>query len=116
LVHQLVLYAFSDIDRPEKSVCNHIDGNKINNNSENLEWISSKENALHSYRTGLQSKKGIDYPETKLTVEQVVKIKTVYKNCQVEKGYWKKVANELKVKPSCITNILKNRTWKRIIV
>ena len=33
-----------------KNYVNHIDGNKLNNNINNLEWCSASENELHSHR------------------------------------------------------------------
>ena len=35
---------------------NHIDGNTLNNNSSNLEWVSPSENMYHSYKTNLNKK------------------------------------------------------------
>jgi len=46
-VHTLVARAFCD-GYKENLTVNHKDGNKLNNNSENLEWITSKENTRHA--------------------------------------------------------------------
>ena len=54
-VHRLVAKAF--IPNPNNySVINHLDGNKANNNLENLEWCSISRNVKHGYETGLNSK------------------------------------------------------------
>lgn len=52
-LHRLLALTF--IENPEnKYTVNHIDGNKLNNTLENLEWNTVAENTQHAYDTGLQ--------------------------------------------------------------
>lgn len=51
-VHRLVADVFIH-KIPEKNVVNHIDGNKLNNSVENLEWCTTGDNIRHAYKIGL---------------------------------------------------------------
>lgn len=54
LVHRLVAECFCRNHRPkEYDQVNHIDGDKQNNNYDNLEWVNNKLNILHAVRLGL---------------------------------------------------------------
>ena len=86
MVHRLVALAYipNPMNKPE---VNHIDGDRMNNSADNLEWVTRKENVQHAIRTGLMApctpesthfKKGYDPKrkmKNKLTKEQVIKIR-----------------------------------------
>lgn len=54
-IHRLVGEAFLEKDIDERDCINHIDGNKLNNKPENLEWVTKGENNSHAYETGLMN-------------------------------------------------------------
>ena len=71
LVHRIVAECF--IDNPNNlPVVNHIDGNKQNNNVNNLEWVTHSENTKHAYKLELakapkywSGKRGKDHCKSK---------------------------------------------------
>ena len=52
-VHRLVAKSFVDGESDERIEVNHIDGNKLNNCADNLEWVSKKDNIAHALMIGL---------------------------------------------------------------
>lgn len=56
-IHRLVAKMYCKNDSPEtKLYVNHIDGNKLNNNFTNLEWVTPSENMRHAHETGLRKR------------------------------------------------------------
>ena len=114
-LHRLVAEAF--IENPEdKPEVNHIDGNKLNNTPENLEWVSSKDNKRHAilagkYKNlGKNSPKGEDSKKAKLTENQVKEIRK-----RVAGGEFKRaIAREYGVSDTLVRFIVERKTWKHI--
>ena len=53
LTYRLVLCAFTGKPYDYEMTVNHRDGNRLNNNIENLEWMSKENNIKHAFENGL---------------------------------------------------------------
>ena len=59
-VHRLVMKAFKPREDMDELQINHIDGDKTNNNIDNLEWSTALDNMRHSYLMELQPNKMLE--------------------------------------------------------
>ena len=114
LVHRLVALYFVENKNCYEFV-NHIDGNKSNNRSDNLEWCTRSENELHAWRIGLKSKEKIctkceRHGMHKLTQNDVDYIRSVHKPYDKKYGT-KQLAEQFNVTPQEITNIVNYKNW-----
>lgn len=101
LVHRIVASLF--IENPYKKPCvNHIDGDRLNNSVENLEWCYQSENIQHSYRIGLRKTgKGLRVLNTKTG--------KIYKSIQL-------AAEDNNIKPATLWyNIKKSKVNKTLL-
>ena len=110
-VHRMVAKAF--IPNPHnKSMVNHIDGNKTNNHVSNLEWCTNQENTIHAYGNGLIYRpSGIECNNSKLTYEQVEYIKNNYIPKDKVFGC-RALARKYKTSHTVILAILNNKSYK----
>lgn len=102
---------------------NHIDGNKTNNNVENLEWLTASENKRHSVRIGLcdnaiKKQKirmigrwtGIKSPNAKMTDELVINLRNDFINGKSQK----ELREQYNLSKSNVSKIILRQIWNHI--
>lgn len=108
-IHRLVAMAFLE-NKEGKPQVNHKDGNKFNNNVNNLEWPTRSENMKHAYDVLLNSHFGEKNTQSKLTADNVLDI--VYKRSN--ETSLSKISSIYGISPSTICDIMKGRSWSHI--
>lgn len=105
LVHRLVAEAFVGGYSADLSV-NHINGNKLDNRFENLEWVTLSVNTKKQWETGLVDIRGERHPSAKLTDIELEEI-----CCRLQRGgvVFRRLAAEYGVSDSLIYKIRKGR-------
>lgn len=113
MIHRLVALAFIYNDDPtNKTQVNHIDGNKTNNNIENLEWVTASENIVHAITNGLiKPPYGEKHSNSKFTEKQ---IHEVCRLLEEDKLSEKEIGDITKVGRKNVVKIKAGVTWKHI--
>jgi hypothetical protein len=109
LVHRLVATAFVD-GAGDGMVVNHMDGNKLNNAPENLEWVTPGRNSEHAWEIKKIPIRGIQNANAKFTEQQIRHIRKA-----LARGF---PANSLAiiagVSTAAILKIRDRKTWAHI--
>ena len=112
-VHRLVAENF--VENPfDKNIVNHKDGNKLNNNYNNLEWCTSSENNLHAFKNKLKRPtilKGESHGGRILSWDNILFIRSNYKKRDKEYGQCG-LAKMFNTSQSHIYDIVNNNIWK----
>ena len=111
-VHRLIAKAY--IPNPNNyTMINHIDGNKLNNNMNNLEWVTNQENRNHAIKNNLTKNLcGEEAPWSKLTKKDVIFIRSEYDKKETFNA--KKLSKKFKVSTSQILLVAKRKSWKSV--
>ena len=111
-IHVLVAQAFIP-NTEHKAYVNHIDGNKLNNRADNLEWLTPSENLRHALDMGLK-KSGTEHSGAKFTEEQVRYIREVCIPDDKEWGF-NALARMFNVTETTIARIYKHERYRNVI-
>ena len=110
-VHHLVMEAFIG-PRPRGLVCNHKDGDKLNNRVDNLEYVTSSENTKHAYRIGLMKRRyGEDAPNSRLTEVKVREIKILLSQHELTQ---REISEKYNTTQTTISDILHKKRWEDV--
>jgi hypothetical protein len=108
-VHRFVLLAFLG---PSELKVNHKDGQKRNNHLPNLEYVTNRENALHSYYVlGQQPMRGSSHGSSKLTETDVIEMRRLRR----DGATLKELMSKFNITAGAISGICQHRTWKHTL-
>lgn len=106
-VHRLVAKEFL-VKSNNRDHVNHINGNKKDNRSCNLEWMTNAENSRHAGKMGLMPR-GSSHIKSKINETTARKIKKMLSDMSIIG-----VSKKLNVSKYIVQDIKRNRTWRHV--
>jgi len=113
-VHRCVALAHLGVPEDDQITVNHVDGNKMNNNVENLEWATYSDNNKHAYKTGLKKPvviRGVESAASKLNDEQIRLIKDNAKLPKGDRVTQIELAERFGVTQAAISCVVTGKNW-----
>lgn len=109
-VHRVVAIAF--IPNPNNlPEVNHKDGNKLNNEDDNLEWNSSSDNQIHAVLNNLINPNlGEKHHMSKISNKQIINLRNLHKSGLNNK----ELAKHYCISETAMSNILRKKTYKNL--
>lgn len=112
LMHRLMMSVFSPVENMEDLLINHKDGDKLNNDLTNLEWVTQSENTIHAYNTGLANAvHGKDHCCATITdkdADEICKLLVSRKYTYIQ------IAEIMGTTESIVGSIAVGKSWKHI--
>jgi hypothetical protein len=109
-IHRLVAETFISNPQNKKEV-NHINGIKIDNSIENLEWATRSENARHAFKIGKSKKrKGSKHPMAKINEGDVLKMREM----RLKGASGREISKMFNITYSNAMRVLKGNTWSHV--
>ena len=105
-IHRIVMFAWVGESRLH---VNHLNGVKTDNRLCNLEYVTVSQNGIHAFKTGLNHK-GEKHGQSKLTNEDVVKIKLMIKDGAGDTA----ISRVFLVNRKTISAIRNGKTWTQV--
>lgn len=110
-IHRLVCQSFLGDPPNDSYQVNHIDGDKHNNNLNNLEWVTPKENQQHRYTILKQTQKGENNPANKYSKNEISRVIELYKTKQYTQ---REIARITNIDYRYVNSIVNKKVWKEI--
>lgn len=120
-VHRLVAEAFLG-PCPDGCQVNHLDGNKVNNHIENLEYVTPRKNTQHAIDAGLRPTfpaienraRGERHGRARMTAELVVKIRALFRDGMSQANIWRTLGFTTNGDRAAVNGIVRGKTWKHV--
>lgn len=106
-IHRLVLATYNPIPNMEEFQVNHKDGNKKNNHLDNLEWMTPKQNIIHSWENGLAHHRGDSHGRATISENQAKEIIKMLKEGKKQS----EIIKLMGCSRSVVAKIAQGRTW-----